>query len=147
MQGRNLYCINHSYVYHDTPELKKLLRVSPFRLYYFMRGKITFAKELYNAKELFLFSFFVPIYFTWYLLRGFSGKSKISCFRAVFCGALDALFNKYDKRYLQLNIDPGASMFIPTLYRNIRSSSTSLNLTTFWQSCKRTPSVRLEDIF
>lgn len=100
MQGRNLYCINHSYVYHDTPELKKLLRVSPFRLYYFMRGKITFAKELYNAKELFLFSFFVPIYFTWYLLRGFSGKSKISCFRAVFCGALDALFNKYDKRYL-----------------------------------------------
>jgi glycosyltransferase involved in cell wall biosynthesis len=97
--GHRLICIGNSYVYHDAPESKMFIRATPFRLYFFMRGKITFEKLLFSGTRLFLFSLFLPAYYLWYSYTALKGKDKLSCLKAVALGLKDGLFNFYPIRF------------------------------------------------
>ena len=100
LAGYKLYCVGDSYVYHDMPRVKMSIRVTPFRLYYFIRGKITFVKELFPGLSQLSFAFFIPIYFLWYLFSSINGEDKAACMKSVIYGTFDGLFNHYHMRYL-----------------------------------------------
>lgn len=98
--GHELYCVGDSYVYHDMPKVRESIRVSPFRFYYFVRGKITFVKDLFSGSSFLIFAFFLPLYFLWYLFYSINGENKYSCMKAVVQGTFDGLFGHYPLRYL-----------------------------------------------
>ncbi len=98
--GYRLVCIGDALVFHDAPNNRMFMRATPFRLYYFMRGKLTFERELDSGTGILLFSAFIPAFFLWYFFTSMKGENKLACMRSVILGAFDGLFSRYPLRYV-----------------------------------------------
>ncbi len=94
-----LILVGRSRVFHDFMPNQMFSRLSPFKLYYAIRGKITFEKNLDTPVKKLLFSVFIPGYFIYYLQWALRTRNKIKGLYAVSMGLIDGLFSRYIERY------------------------------------------------
>lgn len=94
-----LILVGKSRVFHDFLPGQLYSRLTPFKLYYAMRGKITFEKFLEDRKSKFLFFAFLPVYVLYYLQWALRIKDKKRGIIAVIRGLTDGLLGKYVNRY------------------------------------------------
>lgn len=96
--GKKLILVGKARVFHDINQNESHSRIIPFRLYYLIRGKIIFERDLDNYRKLF-FSLFLPIYVFYYLYVALQSGNKKSTLEAVLLGLIDGLFSNYINRY------------------------------------------------
>lgn len=92
-----LVLIGSAIVYHDIKKEEFLTRMTPFKLYYLTRGKITFELDL--DKHKYRFSAFLFIFIFGYLYIAFHCTKKKEGIIAVVQGLWDGLFRNYHNRY------------------------------------------------
>jgi len=95
--GLRLVLIGNSRVFHDINPNEFYTRMTPFKLYYLTRGKITFERDLDGRKN--LFYLLLPIYIIYYLYVSLHIKNKYNGVKAVLYGLKDGIFKKYVNRY------------------------------------------------
>lgn len=95
--GFKLVLIGNAIVYHDIKKQEFLTRMTPFKLYYLTRGKITFELDLDRYKYRFLIFIFIFIF--GYLYIAVNSVKKKEGVLAVFQGLFDGLFRNYPNRY------------------------------------------------
>lgn len=97
--GMKLILVGTARVFHDFPPSQMYSRMTPFKLYYAMRGKITFEKKLEHGFRKFIFYSMIPIYFTYYLHWALRTSKKKDGVIAVLLGLKDGLLGIYVNRY------------------------------------------------
>ena len=95
--GLKLVLIGEAIVYHDIKKQEFFTRMTPFKLYYLTRGKITFELDLDKYKYRFLIFLFIFIF--GYLYIAFNSEKKKEGVMAVFQGLFDGLFRNYPNKY------------------------------------------------
>ena len=87
-------------VYHDVDPREGVMRYNEMRLYYAIRSKIIFHKDLDNLKEKLTFYFSLPLYVTfWFYVAHKSGRG-MSGVRAVLEGLKDGLAGASEIKYV-----------------------------------------------
>lgn len=97
--GLKLVLVGKARVFHDVLRSEIYSRLSPFKLYYFMRGKITFEKRLESDSKKVSFFLSIPVYVLYYLYVALLTKKKSESVYAVFLGLKDGLLGIYVNRY------------------------------------------------
>ena len=96
--GMKLILVGRARVFHDINPNDFYSRMTPFKLYYLARGKITFERDLDNGGK-FLFSLYLPIYIYFYLYMALHTKNKKYALTAVLLGLIDGILKNYINRY------------------------------------------------
>ena len=91
--------MGNSRVFHDIDPNEFLSRMTPFKLYYLIRGKITFEFDLDSGFNKILFSIFLPVYMINYLYVALRTNNKYLGILAVIFGIKDGIFKEYINRY------------------------------------------------
>lgn len=94
-----LVLIGKARVFHDFLPSQMYSRMTPFKLYYAMRGKITFEKKLETGVQKLIFFLAVPIYAAYYFHWALRTIKKKDGLIAVLLGLKDGLFGIYVNRY------------------------------------------------
>ena len=94
-----LILVGTARVYHDFLREQIFSRMTPFKLYYAMRGKITFENNLEDPIKKLMFYIFIPVYFMYYMQWALRIKDKLGGILAVTRGLTDGLFRRYVDRY------------------------------------------------
>jgi len=97
--GLKLVLVGRARVYHDIAPHQLFSRMTPFKLYYAMRGKITFEKRLDEPFKKIIFYIAIPVYVAFYLNWAISSKDKVKGIIAVMRGLKDGLLGIYVNRY------------------------------------------------
>ena len=97
--GMKLVLVGKARVFHDFLPSQMYSRMTPFKLYYAMRGKITFEKKLERGFQKLIFSFAVPVYAAYYLHWAMRTGKKKEGIIAVLLGLRDGLLGIYINRY------------------------------------------------
>ncbi len=97
--GMKLVLVGNARVFHDFLPSKMYSRMTPFKLYYAMRGKITFEKKLDYGFQRFIFFLVIPIYVTYYLHWAIRTRKIKTGIIAVILGLKDGLLSVYINRY------------------------------------------------
>jgi len=97
--GLKLVLVGCARVYHDVEPHQVFSRMTPFKLYYAMRGKITFEKRLEEPGKKILFYIALPVYLAFYINWALRSKSKAKGLIAVLRGFKDGLLGIYLDRY------------------------------------------------
>ena len=95
--GFKLLLIGNAIVYHDIKKDEFLSRMTPFKLYYLTRGKITFELDLDRYKYRFLV--FLFLFVSGYVYIAVNSIKKKEGILAVIQGLVDGLFRNYHNRY------------------------------------------------
>ena len=94
-----LILVGNARVFHNFLPSQMYSRMTPFKLYYAMRGKITFEKKLESGSKKLLFFLSIPIYAAYYLQWALRTKRKKDGILAVILGLGDGLLGIYKNRY------------------------------------------------
>jgi GT2 family glycosyltransferase len=97
--GLKLVLVGNARVYHDIAPHQVFTRMTPFKLYYAIRGKITFEKRLEEPRKKILFYIAIPVYFAFYVNWALRSNSKFNGLIAVMRGLKDGLLGIYANRY------------------------------------------------
>ena len=97
--GMKLVLVGKARVFHDFLPSQMYSRMTPFKLYYAMRGKITFEKKLDQGFQKLIFFLTIPIYAVYYLHWGLRTGKKKDGVIAVVLGLKDGLLGIYENRY------------------------------------------------
>jgi GT2 family glycosyltransferase len=109
--GYKIVVVGDAKVYHD-PEREKFsykpklprkadkFRYNPNLLYYALRSKIIFHKDLEAGLRYFAFLVFLPIYVAFYLYVAMNSYHKFASLRAVFDGLIDGLLGRESVRLI-----------------------------------------------
>ena len=97
--GLKLVLVGSARVYHDIAPHQVFTRMTPFKLYYAIRGKITFEKRLEEPRKKILFYIAIPVYFAFYVNWALRSNSKFNGLIAVMRGLKDGLLGIYANRY------------------------------------------------
>ncbi len=97
--GLKLVLVGNARVYHDSHMTQFPSEITTFKLYYVVRGKITFEKITERSIRKFLFYFALPLYTVYYLRWALRTKKKREAFIAVLQGIKDGLLGIYVDRY------------------------------------------------
>lgn len=89
--------IGGAIVYHDIKKNEFLTRMTPFKLYYLTRGKITFELDLDRHKYRFLIFLFIFILGNLYI--AINSEKKKEGLIAVLRGLFDGIFRNYPNKY------------------------------------------------
>lgn len=95
--GFKLVLIGNAIVYHDIKKNEFLSRMTPFKMYYLIRGKITFELDLDQYK--YRFFIFLPLYLIGYIYMALNSAKKKEGVIAVLHGLIDGLFRNYLDRF------------------------------------------------
>ena len=97
--GMKLVLVGNARVFHDFLPSQMYSRMTPFKLYYAMRGKITFEKKLEHGFQKFIFFLAIPVYAAYYLHWAMRTKKWKDGLIAVLFGLKDGLLGIYVNRY------------------------------------------------
>ncbi len=97
--GLKLILLGSARVFHDAPRNGTYSKMTPYKLYYGIRGKITFEKMLESKHKKLIFFFSIPIYIIYYIYVAFMTARKFRGLYAVLLGLKDGLFGIYINRY------------------------------------------------
>ena len=97
--GMKLVLVGNARVFHDVLPSQMYSRMTPFKLYYAMRGKITFEKKLEHGFQKFVFFLAIPVYAAYYLHWAMWTKKRKDGIIAVLLGLKDGLLGTYVNRY------------------------------------------------
>ncbi len=97
--GLKLVLVGNARVYHDSRMTQFPSEISTFKLYYVVRGKITFEKIVDRSNRKFLFYLGMPLYIAYYLQWALRTKEKREAVIAVIHGIKDGLLGIYVDRY------------------------------------------------
>ncbi len=97
--GMKLVLVGNARVFHDFLPSQMYSRMTPFKLYYAVRGKITFEKKLETGVQKLIFFLAVPIYAAYYFHWALRTRKKKDGLIAVLLGLKDGLFGIYVNRY------------------------------------------------
>lgn len=97
--GMKLVLVGNARVFHDFLPSQMYSRMTPFKLYYAMRGKITFEKKLERGFQKLIFFLAIPVYVAYYLQWAMWTRKKKDGIIAVLLGVKDGLLGIYVNRY------------------------------------------------
>ena len=97
--GMKLILVGKARVFHDFLPSQMYSRMTPFKLYYAVRGKITFEKNLEKGFQKLFFFLAIPVYVAYYLHWAIRTKRKKDGVMAVILGLKDGLLGIYVNRY------------------------------------------------
>ncbi|AWR96246.1 glycosyltransferase [Acidianus sulfidivorans JP7] len=87
-------------VYHDIDPREGIGRYNEMRLYYALRSKIIFHKDLDDTLHKFTFYLSIPIYYLYYLQLGLRNKMRLKAFKICSEGLLDGLLCSNKVKYV-----------------------------------------------
>ncbi|RLE63182.1 MAG: glycosyltransferase family 2 protein [Thermoprotei archaeon] len=97
--GYRVVIIGDAKTYHDIP-IDSKSKYNPMRIYYALRSKIIFHKDLDEKIQFLSFIISLPIYIIWYLYIAICSKEKIKCIKASIEGFIDGLLGKKGIKYV-----------------------------------------------
>ena len=87
-------------VYHDVDPREGTRRYNEMRLYYAIKSKIIFHRDLDPFLKRITFYFSLPIYVVYYLYVAITATRRMQCIKAVLQGLIDSAFNPEKLRYI-----------------------------------------------